>query len=71
MIDENAVKQSLKNVRIEEVIVEFVPLKKKVRTLSGYAYFMQGSTNQFRFFIQRESLNVLLVERKAMLYHFL
>lgn len=29
MIDENAVKQSLKNVRIEEVIVEFVPLKKK------------------------------------------
>lgn len=29
MIDENAVKQSLKNVRIEEVIVELVPLKKK------------------------------------------
>lgn len=29
MIDENAVKQSLKNVRIEEVIVEFVPLKKR------------------------------------------
>lgn len=71
MIDENAVKQSLKNVRIEEVIVEFVPLKKKVRTLSDYAHFMQRSTNQFRFFIQRESLNVLLVERKAMLYHFL
>lgn len=40
MIDENAVKQSLKNVRIEEVIVELVPLKKKVRTLSGYAHFM-------------------------------
>lgn len=71
MIDENAVKQSLKNVRIEEVIVEFVPIKKKVRTLSGYAHFMQRSTNQFRLFIQRESLNVLLVERKAMLYHFL
>lgn len=29
MIDENAVKQSLKNVRIEEVIVELVPTQKK------------------------------------------
>lgn len=71
MIDENVLKQILKTARIEDVIGEFVPLKKKVRTLSGYAHFMQGSTNQFRFFIQRESLNVLFVEREAMLYHFL